>query len=977
MALSTQELEDMLANAGYARFLHTNLHMHTPATPWDWNAYEGQTRRAGSITPDQYFEALNQTSLDLVAIVDHNCVEWCQPLMELAKAGRRKGLSHLHVLPGVEITTYEGPHLLGIFDEGTAGDDIRDMLKRLGMSGLGKEDDRVSCRSNGSQNTITDVFAEITRLGGVVVGPHVHNKDGLWGSKQFKGRNAVLDDPRLRILAAPSGQVKRVRDANSGVRLLCKNMDSSKTANSFAFINVSDCHRIEDMEADTTWLKMSYPSLEGVRQIIFEPELRVAHELVDSGEAVENPVSFHFAAPSEALHPCLFGLAVTVGPAGGLLDGHKVAFSPHQNCIIGRNYAGKSAVMDCLRFALGADPQNEDALARHVDRLRAFVGDGGQVRVYLRGLDERTYGVSRTFSCSKVGSGKAARCRLEGRPEVSLLWGEEFHRESQLDVEDIFHIEAYPQGEVVRIKSSASQQMTIVDTLAHVQETLKRLSVDELDTQRTLRGRLKDNSAAIVDCVAKRSTLAGEIAGISDLQDEIRKLEELSDSPLLVEIKQWGEVEARIGQYTNRLARVEGDLTKLEWPTREDTAAGGDDSPEQSLDAGQPAFDPSGAPASGFLAEAERQFGLALGAASQAVSGGLAHVQGAIDSLKQLCQASTNRFEAARSGLTQSISSEKDDLQAGLVERLTEKRQALNALQEKQTELGVVEQRMHQLEGERRGLLAQYQQEWAQIREERRKIVALINANAADNIRAELSESADSGEYQKLLDALADRLTSAANRIQNRQEQLACIASSVTPQQLVELVRAGDANQLMAAAPGVTANTARVLLSMGTADLHELEVCTLHDRFVILFRKEGDGAFTPIDGGLSGGEQALALISVAMIPKELPLLIDQPEDELGPGLITSELVEQIRRVKPHRQLIFVTHVPNIPVLADCEQVIYVEQEIHDGIRISRIKHCGSMENESIVSKLLELDGGKLAFQKRSERYAVVIGSHPV
>ncbi|MFC2026412.1 PHP domain-containing protein [Chloroflexota bacterium] len=117
MPISVRELNEFLNNKSYARFMNTNLHLHTPATRWDWDGWDGQTRKADTISVDEYFEELNKTSLELVAITDHNCIDWCEPLVKLARKARKEGRSKIHILPGVEITTYEGPHLIAIFDE--------------------------------------------------------------------------------------------------------------------------------------------------------------------------------------------------------------------------------------------------------------------------------------------------------------------------------------------------------------------------------------------------------------------------------------------------------------------------------------------------------------------------------------------------------------------------------------------------------------------------------------------------------------------------------------------------------------------------------------------------------------------------------------------------------------------------------------------------------------------------------------------
>lgn len=377
MPVSVEELREIESNAGFARFIHTNLHIHTPATPWDWDKFPDQTKRASTLTPQEYFDVLNRTSLELVAATDHNCIKWCEPLIELARAGRKNGTCRLHILPGVELTTYEGPHIVALFDEDKDLDEIKSMLIRLGMSGEGSQNDRISCRSPGPTITIAQAFSEIDSLGGVIIAPHVHNKDGLWGPKDFRGRTDILNDLRLRILAAPSGDIKRVEEGQGRARFLYKNMDSTIITNSFAFINVSDSHRLDDFELNTTWLKMSKPTLEGVKQVIYEPELRVAHELQALDIPVENPTALFFCQPVEAAHPYLIGVAVT----GGMLDGQKIGFSPHQNSVIGKNYAGKSAVLDCVRFALDATPQDDEACSRYVDRLRGILTEGGQIRL--------------------------------------------------------------------------------------------------------------------------------------------------------------------------------------------------------------------------------------------------------------------------------------------------------------------------------------------------------------------------------------------------------------------------------------------------------------------------------------------------------------------------------------------------------------------------------------------------------------------
>jgi DNA repair ATPase RecN len=306
-----------------------------------------------------------------------------------------------------------------------------------------------------------------------------------------------------------------------------------------------------------------------------------------------------------------------------------------------------------------------------------------------------------------------------------------------------------------------------------------------------------------------------------------------------------------------------------------------------------------------------------------------------------------------------------------ILERINEKKKRLGLIQQKIKEKSNYSEQLQKLETERVNLLREYNNEWQNIQSQRENIIGEIDEKSSRDIKALLKRNSDRAAFKALLHEIADSVISQSNKIISKESQLNLIANSVTPQELLAIVKRGDAGELVQSS-GVTQNTASLILSMGLREIHKLETCLLHDVFEVSYKKEGDEVFTPIDHGLSGGEQALALVSVAMISKEFPLLIDQPEDELGPALITQNLVEQIRQVKSNRQLIFVTHVPNIPVLADSEMIAYVIQDILPDGKKSRIEKLGSLEDRDIVKRLLELDGGTRAFQQRSERYSLVI-----
>ena len=76
---------------------------------------------------------------------------------------------------------------------------------------------------------------------------------------------------------------------------------------------------------------------------------------------------------------------------------------------------------------------------------------------------------------------------------------------------------------------------------------------------------------------------------------------------------------------------------------------------------------------------------------------------------------------------------------------------------------------------------------------------------------------------------------------------------------------------------------------------------------------------------LSPGEKgAMLIVFYLMLDKNnIPLIIDQPEENLDNESIYKILVHFIRDTKKRRQVILVTHNPNLAIVGDAEQIIYV------------------------------------------------------
>ena len=140
---------------------------------------------------------------------------------------------------------------------------------------------------------------------------------------------------------------------------------------------------------------------------------------------------------------------------------------------------------------------------------------------------------------------------------------------------------------------------------------------------------------------------------------------------------------------------------------------------------------------------------------------------------------------------------------------------------------------------------------------------------------------------------------------------------------------------------------------------------------------------------MSPGKRSFVVLKLLLdfSDKKCPILIDQPEDNLDNRAIYNELVKYIREKKKERQIILVTHNPNIVVGADSEEVIVANQNgknapndkgikfqyIHGSLEHSMHRNsdeslpilcrCGIREHVCDI-----LEGGENAFRDRENKY---------
>ena len=107
-----------------------------------------------------------------------------------------------------------------------------------------------------------------------------------------------------------------------------------------------------------------------------------------------------------------------------------------------------------------------------------------------------------------------------------------------------------------------------------------------------------------------------------------------------------------------------------------------------------------------------------------------------------------------------------------------------------------------------------------------------------------------------------------------------------------------------------------------------------------------------------------------------PLIVDQPDENLDNESIYDVLRAYFKLAKARRQVILISHNPNLVVNADSEQVIVATNQRRENGLPHITYQMGSLENGTAAVPGIRqracriLEGGDIAFQTRENRYAI-------
>ena len=162
----------------------------------------------------------------------------------------------------------------------------------------------------------------------------------------------------------------------------------------------------------------------------------------------------------------------------------------------------------------------------------------------------------------------------------------------------------------------------------------------------------------------------------------------------------------------------------------------------------------------------------------------------------------------------------------------------------------------------------------------------------------------------------------------------------------------------------VTGFFVNLVNTLNEAQIDEIKLLLPEDEIEIQYKPTSTSAFKSLSTA-SAGQKTTAILTFILSYGKLPLILDQPEDDLDNRLVYELIVDRLKQAKEHRQLIVVTHNANVPVNGDAEYIISMDTDS----KILKVLHTGTVEQVTIKKESCDvMEGGEQAFEMRSKRY---------
>jgi len=337
-----------------------DLHVHTKSgTDYTYASEYGISIREQNDNeyPKVFIEHIYSIdNLGAIAITDHNKANWIDRIIaENEGYANLNNCEKITILPGVETESSDGIHLLIIFNPETQFDEVKNNYRKSTwketiehfLTAIG-----ISQNTNSSKTT-EKIMEEARKWDALCIFAHVTSDKGFFKISSGSTKKRIYKHGLTQIFQIPIDGITDIGRKNIVKGEDTQYSDEQGHPKPIVCITASDAKKLEDIGKNNCWIKAE-PTFEGLKQIIYEPELRVR---IQEEDPRENEV---YARMEKCVINFPSDLKIKIEEPGKKTDfclqgKYEVEFSNNLTCIIGGRGTGKSTLVHLLYNACQKD----------------------------------------------------------------------------------------------------------------------------------------------------------------------------------------------------------------------------------------------------------------------------------------------------------------------------------------------------------------------------------------------------------------------------------------------------------------------------------------------------------------------------------------------------------------------------------------------------------------------------------------------
>ena len=912
-----------------SRWWKVDFHSHTPAS----KDYRGDS----SIQPDEWLELYLNAGINCVVVTDHNTGEWIDLLREALvqqKLNDEEKWADFELFPGVEISCNGGVHLIAILDPEKQGADINGLVGAVGYQGSRGDSDGVTDLS------VENVINQVHQAGGIACAAHIDSPKGLLTS--------ISDHNTLLPIFDKLDAVEVINPASDLIE------NNKSKIDGFAAVLGSDSHKPLDIGRGFTWVKMSSPTIEGLRLALLDPESSINRSDNQPDIPQSIPEQWIESVYLQDMH------LLRANPL-------EVKFNPSYNALIGGRGSGKSTVVECLRLSLGRDVELQSLtgspeINRTFNAFKQAYTPSSKLGMMLDN-SELSVVVNKGIDALQEQyrySWKSANANGDNSLEV-YRWEDETWKLTELNAEqarDVFPVKIFSQKQILALANNPQALLDYIDD-SITDKKLEWQNDFDVKKQQLLDERLK--------LQAQKKELEKKPALENEYKEARKKARVFSNDTFGELLKSYKRATAQKNELNEFHQGLEDDIQVLQAAI---------DELDEFGDATLESFEE--------VSEAEK----AIKANSLMVAKSL---KGKYGQLVKDVAVMTSELEAAKKQVQESDWEKENSAHILAYQNETERLKAAGIGSAKaaseavstESKLSVQIARLRKIETnlpDTEEAVKLAEEELSACRESltqvRQEFIASLFSHS-DMLKVTLRSMADSrGSVEKFREILRVSGASQFGDIYQDDEELVgqpsgilwdmvdpAHAGSSVGERLIEIKQALEEGSKVVLKTTLHGSLVKRLKANPVEAFNELSHWFPEDEVLLEYRPAKGQSYKGI-AQASAGQKTAAILSFLLIHGDEPLILDQPEDDLDNALVSELVVEQLRENKKHRQLIIVTHNANVVVNADAELVTTMD---FVGGQIVSNNSGGLQERKTREDICRIMEGGRAAFKQRYKR----------